>query len=55
MLTKFIENYLIKLGFRDIAWHYGNEGFYILCTSPSDNTCCYEIKNIVEEIIKKER
>lgn len=54
MLKKIIENYLLRLNFTDIVWKYGREGYYILAKDPYSGICCFDVKYLVEEILRKE-
>lgn len=54
MLKRIIENYLLQLNFTDIIWEYGREGYYILAKDPHSGIRCFNVNDIVEEILRKE-
>ena len=55
MLKRIIENYLLQLNFTDIVWEYGREGYYVLVKHPqSSDILCYNVNNIVEEMLRKD-
>jgi hypothetical protein len=47
LFTQFIEQYLKRLGYSNITWHWGREGWYIL-TMKHNTINCINIKDLVE-------
>ena len=54
MLKKIIEDYLLQLNFTDIVWEYGREGYYILAQDPHVGIRCFNVSNLVEEMLRKD-
>lgn len=54
MLKRIIENYLLQLNFTDVVWEYGREGYYILAKDSQSGVCCFNVNDIVEEMLRKD-